>query len=756
METKIQGMIMKSRILWMFIFLLSPCVLEGQSRNLSELPTGSISGTVLIEETEKPIYGANVLIKGTILGSATDKEGKFRISQIQPNMYTLRITAIGYTSLEKTIRIEPEKNTHITLHLKETVLIMDGVAVTASRFQQSIEDLPVSMSLIPAQDIKTRNITSADQALKYVSGVNSMEGGQITIRGSSGFNMGMGSRVLVLYNGNPIMGADNWNINWYSIPTSNIKQIEVMKGSGSALYGSSAMGGVINIISREPDEGNHISIRSFTGFYNKPSYSQWRWTDKQNHFEGTSVDISTNLGPADAWISTSYQSNTGYRENDDHKIFNLMSNISYTFSDNLRLDLMSGYSNNNGGYTIYWKGIDQPYRIGSDPYGYHTRSDLKNTYVFPSLTLVLNNRIYLKLKGKYNHSRTEDHLRATSSDVPEIPSAFRSSEANSQGLDIQLNFQESSRGIVTAGCDLNRDEVKSIQYGHREATRASYFFQYERRLWDRFTVSAGARWDGEEIPDYGSAGELSRKLGMNLKLGKGTNFRFHIGEGFRTPAIGERFVSTFTGGLRISPNPDLLPEQSWSIEAGLKKNLTKSMQIDLSLFHTDYENLIEPQLDTDSDNTVVIRFKNVIKARVRGLDISHRTDWWSNLITTQIGYTLIDSEDKSPDVSPGTPLKYRSRHTLYITNTVSWRPFIFGFDFRYLSQIERIDTYHKVYIPDVDQLVPTYVASLRLGISREHFSMQVIVNNLFQYNYLVSPANIAPPRTATVQLNINY
>ncbi|MFH1942344.1 MAG: TonB-dependent receptor [bacterium] len=740
---------------WLLLSFIFAAAAIGQNQRVRTERASQITGRVIEITTGNPVVGANVLVLGTMLGAATDGQGWYSIPQIPPGSYTIMVSAIGYKKEEKTVRVQPGEKIELHFSLEETVILMDGIAVTASRYQQSLSDIPVSLSLVPAKELTDRHITSVDQALRYVPGVNALDGGQISIRGSSGFNWGVGSRVLVLINGHPFMAGDIWNVNWYAIPTSNIKQIEVMKGSGSALYGSSAMGGVINIITEEPDEGSHINVRTFTGLYSRPSHQEWQWTDDKNHFEGTAIDITTRLGPLSALLSSNYQSTTGFKENDDHQVFNLMSSLGYRFNPNLRFNLMSGYGKNTGGFFIYWKGLSQPYGNGSDPYGFRTRSTMKNTYAFPSIDYVMNNRIYLSIKGRYNRASTEDRLQSISEGAELQRDRFRASTATTKGGEAQLNCQVSANGIMVLGGDFQRDQVESIQYGHRRFSRASYYVQYEQRLWEKIKVTLGTRYDWEGGDEIESTGELSRKLGLNLNPLSRTNIRISYGEGFRAPSIGERFVSTFTGGLRVSPNPDLRPEKSKSIEFGIKQALTKSMSLDLALFSTDYNDLIEPQLDTDPDGAVVVRFKNVIKARVRGIDLSQRTDWWSRLVSTKIGYLFIHSKDLTPG-ERSAPLKYRSKHTVYITNDLMLLPLTFGIDFRYLSKIERVDEYHKAYITDIDKLVPTYVVACRFGVLQEHFAVRFLIDNILQYNYLMSPANMGPPRTATLQLNVNY
>ncbi len=747
---------MRNRFLWAFILPSLYALALAQESAQNPKTAARISGKVVVAGAMEPIFAANVLLKGTMMGAASDTKGEYAIINVPPSTYTLKVSVIGYKAQERQIRVSPGEDIHVDFMLEETVLEMGGVAVTASRYQQSLEDIPISMNLIPARELSERNITTVDQALKYVPGVNSMEGGQITVRGSSGFNWGMGSRVLLLLNGHPMMSGDNWSISWYSFPSSTVKQIEVMKGSGSALYGSSAMGGVINIITAEPDVGNHISIRTHAGLYNKPSFSSWEWTSQQNHFEGTAADFSTHLGPVSMLLSTSYQATTGYKENDDSQIFNFMGNFSYHFSKNLRIDLLGGHGMKKGGFYVYWVDLAHPYANGADPYGYQTRANARHTFIFPSISYVMNNRIFVSFKATFHEMKTEDHLEKKFPDSPDISESFRSSTAKTRGLETQLNFQIFSHGVLVAGADFQGDEVEAIQYGHREISKVSYYMQYEQRLWGRLNGNIGARYDAEGGDDIESSSELSGKFGLNLTVMEGTHLRLSVGEGFRTPAIGERFVSTYTGGLRVDPNPSLQPERSLSGEIGLKQGITKSMNVDAAVFYSHYNNLIEPQLYNATDGGVVVRFANVEEARIIGLDMSYQSDWWSRLASTRLGYTYIRTEDLTPGEIPGTPLKYRPVHTLYFTNEMTFLPFTAGVDLRYLSKIERVDEYHAVYIKDIDKVVPTYVLSLRFGFVQKHYQVRLLVDNLLQYNYLSAPANLGAPRNASLQLTIQY
>lgn len=474
---------MKCRICWIFLGLLIFSFTDGEKVCSQQRYSSRISGQIVETKSGSPIPGANVLLLGTIKGAAADNKGTFYIDAVSPGTYTIMVSAIGYKKEERNIRLTAGEETYLFFNLDETVLFMEEIAVTANRYQQSLDNMSISMNVISSQEITKRNIISADHALKYVAGVNTLEGGQVSIRGSSGFNFGMGSRVLVLLNGYPFMTGDNWSINWYAIPTSNIKQIEVMKGSGSALYGSSAMGGVINVITEVPENESHIHLKTFTGYFNHPSYKEWRWTDKKNHYEGTSLDLSTHLGPISTLISSNYQANTGYKENDDHQIFNFMTSLDYHFTPNIHFSLMTGYGKNSGGFFVYWKNLNHPYHNGSDPYGFRTRSTMKNTYINPSVTFVLNDRFYLSIKGRINQTSSVDHKQSKNGNQIIEDEMFRSSSVNTHGMEVQFNYQVSAHGIIVAGSDLQSDKVESIQYNQVRISKKSYFGQFEQQFW---------------------------------------------------------------------------------------------------------------------------------------------------------------------------------------------------------------------------------------------------------------------------------
>jgi iron complex outermembrane receptor protein len=134
----------------------------------------------------------------------------------------------------------------------------------------------MSVSTMDAGSISRRNIITLDDALRYVPGVNLTEY-QVNVRGSSGYSRGAGSRVLLLVDGIPFVTGDTGEMNFETLPVGQIERVEVVKGAASALYGSSALGGVINVITKRIPEQPETRIRAFGGFYGTPSFPQWDW-----------------------------------------------------------------------------------------------------------------------------------------------------------------------------------------------------------------------------------------------------------------------------------------------------------------------------------------------------------------------------------------------------------------------------------------------------------------------------------------------
>ena len=226
--------------------------------------------------------------------------------------------------------------------------------MSASKYEQKINDLPVSTSIIQPDFINKNNFQTFDQMLRDVPGIQ-MNLEQPSIRGSSGYSKGSGARVLLAVNGIPLYTGDTGEIIWELIPTMDIERIEIIKGPASSLYGSSAIGGVINIITKAPVKKPVTHFRSYLGAYDKPAYDIWKWNSSPRTFYGIELTHSNSINNLGYTFSFKRFDDMSYRQNDYSKRYLGYIDLNYDFSPMSRLSLFADFLNMDRGNFIYWK-----------------------------------------------------------------------------------------------------------------------------------------------------------------------------------------------------------------------------------------------------------------------------------------------------------------------------------------------------------------------------------------------------------------
>ncbi|MDA9817355.1 TonB-dependent receptor [bacterium] len=231
-----------------------------------------ISGVVQDLNSGEPIIGAKVFASDGNK-TLTDFDGAFSLS-CKSFPVTLVTKMLQYTNDSTVLNSAGE----VTIKLGEPVTDLQMVVVSAGRRKQAIEEVPVSIEIIKPELIDNKGITSLDQAVEQTPGVSTFDG-QVSIRGGSGFSYGAGSRVLLLWNGMPLLSGYAGDTQWNAIPMEQAAQIEVMKGASSVLYGSGALNGIIAIREREPGTTPVTKLKVQYGIYDNPRRASLRWWD---------------------------------------------------------------------------------------------------------------------------------------------------------------------------------------------------------------------------------------------------------------------------------------------------------------------------------------------------------------------------------------------------------------------------------------------------------------------------------------------
>jgi outer membrane receptor for ferrienterochelin and colicins len=231
--------------------------------------SGELTGRVFDNETGNPVDGATIRIVETGRAFVSDKRGVFSMPDMLDGRYRLVVTHVAYDASDTVaVLVSNGSVSPVQIRLNPKPWVLDDIVVTGTRSPYLLKDVPVQTEVISERDFERTGATTVDQALSSAIGVQVSEdlsGQGAQIRGIDG------ERVLVLIDGERAVGRVRGSIDLSQFSLTNVKKIEVVKGTGSTLYGSDAMGGVINIITKNPDF-NTLSGRFYADYGSHTSY----------------------------------------------------------------------------------------------------------------------------------------------------------------------------------------------------------------------------------------------------------------------------------------------------------------------------------------------------------------------------------------------------------------------------------------------------------------------------------------------------
>ena len=297
----------------------------------------------------------NVVLINTGFGAATDNDGYYEITNLPAGNYTIEFSAIGYEKVKKR-KCRSFKISHLLLDivLFEAAIETEEVIVTAGKYEQKKSDLTVSSEVIHSEEFENRNFSNLEDAIRFVPGVT-MTDDQISIRGSSGYSRGTGARALMAIDGLPFYTGDTGEIVWEMIPVTELSRVEIIKGASSSLYGSAAIGGVLNCITRNISEKPLTIINGFYGMYDRPYYNEWDWSGERRPFNGFTLSHSQQIDKFGFNISFTRLEDASYREDDDFKKYIGFLKTVYNFTPVSSLTFIANTFNKRAGNFLYWK-----------------------------------------------------------------------------------------------------------------------------------------------------------------------------------------------------------------------------------------------------------------------------------------------------------------------------------------------------------------------------------------------------------------
>lgn len=697
-----------------------------------------VKGVIVDNDNKEPIIGARVSVLNTLLGDITDRKGYFFIKSSSDSL----LLEIIYAGYEKKTIVANSKDS-IIINLERKTYHSNELIVSANKKTESIQNVPISVSLIKSEDFSTRNISSIDYALQYVPGVE-VNQDNVSIRGSSGFSFGVGTRTIFLQDGFPLLSADNNDIKFDIIPILFIDRVEVIKGAGSALYGTSALGGVINVLTAKPSTNPLIRMRLYSGLYDTPKYEQWNWSDNNLTNKGLDLAYSQKFGDYGIMGSVSLFSRDSYKRYDKSDRISLFLKQLYDFSDYTNFELTANYSTSVTDDWVYWNGLDSALipPTNTDESIAITSNKLA---ISTNVKHIINDISFLNFKLGVFNTYFSNMLDADNSE-------YRESTGNTYFFETQYSNSINNENSLISGIESRINQVNSFTYGDNTQTILGAYTQLENKSISSLIATVGIRTDQELLDTIDTKIQFSPKFGLNYSINDEITLRGSYGRGFRAASLAERFASVQFQGFNVIANTKLKSEISQSFEIGCSYDIINSneyLNIDISGFYNKYEDLIEPTFEENSQ--AVIKFMNIIEAEISGVEIDLTFETEKNF-TFKSSLTYLNPKN----IVENKDLKYRSNYLWYNTLNYQLLPFELQFDYRYKSKYNEIDDILGLTIKNHDLKIDAHILDISLSVYSDLFDTKtkftMNVKNALNYYYLEMVGNMAPIRFLNFQI----
>ena len=538
----------------------------------------SLSGNI---KSDLPIPFASISVNGKSIGTASNADGFFEINDIKEGSYEFIFSAIGFKKLKKNISIQSGKNT-LDIILEPLSYDIEQVVVTGTMKETFLSASPIKMDVV---NQKFLNKIATNNVMEVIENVNGLQK-QINcgVCGTNDIHInGMeGPYTLVLINGMPIMSSLSTVYGLNGIPTSLIKQIEIIKGPSSTLYGTEAVAGVINIITKDPIDVYTVELESFITSHLEKNID-FAYAPKMKKLD---VLLSGNYFKLDNFLDDNKDNFTDIPFSERLSLFNQW-NFKRVSQKKLSFSAKYYQENRSGGV----KEWNENLRGNDSIYGesiYTDRIELVASYELPTDEDV-------RIDASFNYHHQDSYYGNTKYE------AFQN-----------IYF---ANLIWNKSFGRNHDFISGLSYRYQtfvDSTLANInerkfipglFVQDEITLNRKWTSLLGIRTDYND--EHGFI--FSPRLNFKFKPKIYTTFRLNAGTGFRIVNLFTEDHAFLTGSREVLVVEDLKPEESFNISLNVNHifSLTRSTgTIDLDAFYTYFTNKIIPDYDVNPNQII--------------------------------------------------------------------------------------------------------------------------------------------------------
>mgnify|MGYP002462417330 FL=1 len=588
---------------------------------------------------------------------------------------------------------------------------LDPIVITATRTEMSVKESPSSVEIISNEKLEQTQAKTLHDALKTAVGVNVFNDFQgrsnVSIRGSES------RHVLIMVDGKRLGGelsynsANAWDVD--RIRMEDVERVEIIRGPAGALYGSDAMGGVINVITKKPEK-NYGSINY-----------EYNW-----YKNGKSSGYKSNLYLQGAEKNVFYKVNAGLNKNrpymdpagsgDEMNFYGkeqpLSLSVGYKFDNGNQL--MADFSkikedNQKGSSSVTVMGANTWQNKKSTIYNDNKRTDYALTYKGEDDNQSWIIRAYQSIYDK----------RYTSQDITQMFMGGRPGKVTVKDPKLDTvkrtlsvieghdSWHLSDKHYMTAGAEWRRDDSEGTRlkkkgtavpggnaykaYDQAVINYTAMYVQDEFRPNEKWLVIPSVRYDYSD--KFGS--EVTSRLATTYNAARDVRVKAVIGQGYKTPTVNELYhfwemyaANPGGSGQFFEGNPDLQPEKSLSYELAVEKDWGVKTTAHLGIFRNDVKDLISsywtgrfttnnPDLYPGLGKDQVMTYRNVPKAMLQGIEFYGSHELGKDIFMN-LGYTYLDAKDKTG----GTRLTDRAKHQ--VTFGMSYQPQnIYAWDCRF-------------------------------------------------------------------------
>jgi outer membrane receptor for ferrienterochelin and colicin len=490
----------------------------------------------------------------------------------------------------------------------ENPLKLDQVVVSATKTEHTLGDVPVAAEVITREEIEEKQIKTVQDALKYLPGVKVNQTssgwgdkGKVQMQGLDE------KHTLILVDGQRFVGGHQDAVDLQSIPIEMVERIEVLKGPSSALYGSDAMGGVVNIITRSAVDKPSFSASSSFG------------SRATRIYEGSGGFKAGGFGTL---LSYTYRESDGVDKETDHYRENIVQgSLRYEFSPDSKVTVKPYYSEHK---MTYEERTQE--RVGVNSIWEWTPDKLSRLNVRGSLF-------------NYKHYTGD-----------------KTSNWNSGTYEGEVTYSRLvfDRHMLTGGYQYYTEDINDKGKAYKADQDLHSFYLQNEMNFQPLVVVLGARLDRHDR--WGT--EVDPKFSVLYNITKNLKVRGSVGTAFKAPSLAKLYGDGWRmGPYLVHANPDLKPEKSTGYQLGVEYSFLDRFLGKLSLFRNDIRDLIDTKIVMGKKPPYDMYWQNVDKAYTEGVEVSFVAQLLKNL-TARGGYTYLHTEDKTT----GRELTYRPKH----------------------------------------------------------------------------------------------